>query len=80
MKTNPGLFFEDYRVGQVIDHAVPRTVGTGERARSITRFIRRATRSIRLIVLRNPVAWREARWMISSPFMWFLAKPCQISL
>ena len=32
MKTNPGLFFEDYRVGQVIDHAVPRTVGTGERA------------------------------------------------
>jgi 2-methylfumaryl-CoA hydratase len=27
MKTNPGLFFEDYRVGQVIDHAVPRTGG-----------------------------------------------------
>ena len=32
MKTSAGLFFEDYRVGQVIDHAVPRTVGTGERA------------------------------------------------
>ncbi len=31
-KTNPGRFFEDYRVGQVIDHAVPRTVSTGERA------------------------------------------------
>lgn len=32
MKTNPGRFFEDYRVGQVIHHAVPRTVGSGERA------------------------------------------------
>ena len=32
MKTNAGLFFEDYCVGQVIDHAVPRTVGGGERA------------------------------------------------
>ena len=31
-KTNPGRFFEDYRVGQVIEHAVPRTVGAGERA------------------------------------------------
>lgn len=31
-KTNPGRFFEDYRLGQVIDHAVPRTVGGGERA------------------------------------------------
>ncbi|MEM9351096.1 MAG: MaoC family dehydratase [Pseudomonadota bacterium] len=32
MKTNPGRFFEDYRVGEVIRHAVPRTVGEGERA------------------------------------------------
>jgi 2-methylfumaryl-CoA hydratase len=32
MKTNPGRFFEDYRVGEVIIHAVPRTVGQGERA------------------------------------------------
>ncbi|MBD3679364.1 MAG: MaoC family dehydratase [Rhodobacteraceae bacterium] len=31
-KTNPGRFFEDYRVGQVIAHAVPRTVSGGERA------------------------------------------------
>ncbi len=31
MKTNPGRYFEDFRVGQVIRHAVPRTV-TGERA------------------------------------------------
>ena len=31
-KTNPGRFFEDYALGQVIEHAVPRTVGTGERA------------------------------------------------
>ena len=32
MKTNAGRFFEDYRIGEVIDHAVPRTVSGGERA------------------------------------------------
>ena len=32
MKTNPGRFFEDYRLGEVIVHAVPRTVSQGERA------------------------------------------------
>ena len=32
MKTNPGRFFEDYRIGDTIAHAVPRTVGAGERA------------------------------------------------
>ena len=32
MKTNPGRFFEDYRIGEVIRHAVPRTVKMGERA------------------------------------------------
>jgi 2-methylfumaryl-CoA hydratase len=32
MKTGPGRFFEDYRLGEVIPHAVPRTVGAGERA------------------------------------------------
>ncbi len=31
-KTNAGFFFEDYHIGQVIRHAVPRTVGSGERA------------------------------------------------
>ncbi|MRU15168.1 MaoC family dehydratase [Roseovarius sp. A21] len=31
-KTNPGRFFEDYTVGETIDHAVPRTVSGGERA------------------------------------------------
>ena len=32
MKTNLGWFFEDYKLGQVMEHAVPRTVSTGERA------------------------------------------------
>lgn len=32
MKTNPGRFFEDYAVGEVIAHAVPRTLSGGERA------------------------------------------------
>jgi len=31
-KTNTGRFFEDYHVGDVIDHAVPRTISGGERA------------------------------------------------
>ncbi|MCL7409813.1 MaoC family dehydratase [Marivivens donghaensis] len=31
-KTNSGRFFEDYKVGDVIRHAVPRTVAEGERA------------------------------------------------
>ena len=32
MKTNPGRFFEDYKLGEVIRHSVPRTVKMGERA------------------------------------------------
>ncbi len=31
-KTNAGCFFEDYHLGQVFDHATPRTVSGGERA------------------------------------------------
>lgn len=32
MKTNPGRFFEDYTVGEIIHHAVPRTLSGGEKA------------------------------------------------
>ena len=32
MKTNAGNFFEDFSVGQVIEHATPRTVSEGDRA------------------------------------------------
>ena len=32
MKTNPGRFFEDYRIGETIHHAVPRTLLGGEKA------------------------------------------------
>lgn len=32
MKTNTGRFFEDYKLGEVIPHAVPRTLSGGERA------------------------------------------------
>lgn len=31
-KVNPGNFFEDFSIGQVITHAVPRTVTSGDRA------------------------------------------------
>ena len=32
MKTNPGKFFEDYKVGETLTHAAPRTLGGGEKA------------------------------------------------
>lgn len=32
MKTNPGRFFENYQLGEVISHASPRTISGGERA------------------------------------------------
>ena len=32
LKTDPGNFFEDFTVGQVIEHATPRTVTEGDRA------------------------------------------------
>src|SRR5215207_4353359 len=31
-RSNPGNFFEDFRIGQVIRHATPRTVTTGDTA------------------------------------------------
>src|SRR5690242_21656735 len=31
-KNNPGNYFEDFRIGQVIRHATPRTIGDGDRA------------------------------------------------
>jgi len=31
-KTNPGRYFEDFRLGEVIRHAIPRTISGGERA------------------------------------------------
>ena len=32
MKANPGNFFEDFRLGQEIHHATPRTLGEGDAA------------------------------------------------
>jgi len=45
MQTNPGRFFEEYRPGDTIVHAVPRTLPGGERTR-ITPCIRPSTRCI----------------------------------
>ena len=38
IKTTAGNFFEDYQVGQVIRHAVPRTVTEGERAAYVSLY------------------------------------------
>jgi 2-methylfumaryl-CoA hydratase len=35
LKSNPGNFFEDFRPGQIISHATPRTVTTGDQALAI---------------------------------------------
>ena len=32
MKTNSGNFFEDFRLGQTLHHATPRTLTEGDRA------------------------------------------------
>jgi len=32
LKTSPGNFFEDFRIGQVIEHATPRTITAGDAA------------------------------------------------
>ncbi|HEX7005773.1 MAG TPA: hypothetical protein VF274_01415, partial [Alphaproteobacteria bacterium] len=32
MKANPGNFFEDFRLGQEIRHATPRTISEGDAA------------------------------------------------
>ncbi|MEX0583470.1 MAG: MaoC family dehydratase, partial [Sneathiella sp.] len=29
-KTNPGNYFEDFRIGQILDHATPRTITEGD--------------------------------------------------
>jgi 2-methylfumaryl-CoA hydratase len=56
MKTNPGRFFEDYRVGEVILHAVPRTLSGGERAMYHALYPARGAL--------QPVGWRKVRWTI----------------
>jgi hypothetical protein len=72
-KTNPGRFFEDYSIGQVIDHAVhvPFQVGN---ARSIMRYILRAMPCILLMNLRAGVVLRNLRLMIWRHSMWCSGK------
>jgi len=72
-KTNAGRFFEDYSIGQVIDHAVPRTVSDGERALYHALYPARhalysSDEFARGVVLRNLLL------MIWWYFMWCLAK------
>ena len=76
-KTNPGRFFEEYSVGEIIRHAVPRTVSGGS-ARSIMRSIRRAMRCIHRTHLRRPVACPPRRLTIGRVFIWCSAKRCRI--
>jgi 2-methylfumaryl-CoA hydratase len=62
MKTNPGRFFEDYRVGEVIVHAVPRTLSGGERAMYHALYPARGA-IFRRMSLPAPVGCLPARWM-----------------
>lgn len=76
-KTNLGRFFEDYTVGQVIEHAVPRTVSGGN-GRSIMRFTLRVMLYIRRINSPKSVACLRRPSMIWRRSTWFLAKPFQM--
>ena len=61
IKTSPGNFFEDFRIGQVIRHATPRTVTVGDVALYTGLF------SGRLTSIRADVSFRDAagtRWLI----------------
>jgi hypothetical protein len=75
-KTNPGRFFEDYTVGDVIEHAVPRTSRAGN-GRFTTRSTRHATRSIPPMNSPAPVACRKARSTIWRRFTSSSASRCR---
>jgi len=75
-KTNPGRFFEDYSIGQVIDHAVPRTVSGGERAlyhalypaRHVLYSSDEFARGCGLA--KSPIEiWRHSMWFSGKPFL-----------
>ena len=78
-KTNPGRFFEDYSVGQVLHHAVPRTVTDGERALYHALYPARHALYSSDEFARAIAACRKARLTIWRPSTWCLAKPFRIS-
>ena len=61
-KTNTGRFFEDYSVGDVLTHAVPRALSGGERALYTALYPARHALFLRT-VLHRPAGWRRLRWM-----------------
>lgn len=77
-KTNPGNFFEDFELGQVIEHATPRTVTDGDRgvygAIYPTRFALPSSGSSP----RSPASTGR-RWRNSSVFTLRSARPCPTS-
>jgi hypothetical protein len=77
-KTNPGRFFEDYSVGDVIEHAVPRTVSGGERALYHALYPR-ATRSIPPTNSPAPAVCRKVRSTIWPRFTSSSANRCRMS-
>ena len=58
-KTNPGNFFEDFRLGQTIRHATPRTVTTGDVA-LYNGAVRRALRGAVLGCFRQAIGYPRA--------------------
>ena len=61
-KTNPGNHFEDFRIGQVIRHATPRTITDGDRA------LYAALYGLRFAVQSPPDTFAQAIGYRAAPF------------
>ena len=78
-KTNPGNFFEDFRLGQQIRHATPRTVTRRRRGALSTACSGRALPCSRPIRSRKRSAIRARRSTICWCSTWCSARPCPTS-
>ena len=78
MKTNPGRFFEDYRLGETIRHATPRTVTGGDVALYTSLYGPRfAVQSSDAFA--KAIGYPQSRWTTCSPSTWSSARRSRTS-
>lgn len=77
-KTDPGNYFEDFGLGQVIVHATPRTITAGDVA-LYTALYGPRFRCSRPMFSRAIVDWRPRRSIRWSPSTWCSARPFRTS-
>ena len=78
-KTDTGNFFEDFRIGQIIRHATPKTVTSGDVALYTPAFTAIGLRYSRRVRLLLRSATRTPRSTIFSCFTSCSVRPCPIS-